>query len=315
MVTRLPGSVQECPAHASFFLPITYFLSVMPMYVSPEMVKKARTADLYSFLLMNHPGQVRKEGLSIRMAGNEGISIRRGYFGYKNFATDDSGNGIDLLMKYLGYSFQEAVVALSAFAPEEALPDTDRKPGAAAPGRNIALPEAAPLPHSRMFAFLISRGVPKEVVASFASRKLIYQSAGTNNIVFVNRERDYCELRGTFTYAKKPFHGCMKSRPDRFWYFKGGASGVDKAYVTEAAIDAISLYLIQKKAGLETGKSVYISIGGASNHQAIHRIKRGIHTILAVDNDEAGQICRDRHPELDYILPVHKDWNDDLRYT
>jgi hypothetical protein len=284
------------------------------MYVDNELVQKARTADLYSFLIEKHPGLFRKEGISIRMIGNEAISVRRGYFGYRNFATGDTGNGIDLLMKYLGYSFQEAVTALSACPVAEIIPSPGRGRCMVETHKTITLPEAAPLPHSRMFAFLINRGLPKEVIAKFASRKLIYQSAGTNNIVFVNRERDYCEIRGTFTFTKKPFHGCMKSKADRFWYFMEGISRVDKAYVTEAAVDAISLYLIHKKEGTETGKSVYISIGGASNHQAIHRIKRGIHTILAVDNDGAGQKCRDVHRELDCIIPIHKDWNDDLQY-
>jgi hypothetical protein len=126
MVIWSPGIARKRGASVSFFLPITYFSSVMPMYVDNELVQKARTADLYSFLIEKHPGLFRKEGISIRMIGNEAISVRRGYFGYRNFATGDTGNGIDLLMKYLGYSFQEAVTALSACPVAEIIPSPGR---------------------------------------------------------------------------------------------------------------------------------------------------------------------------------------------
>ena len=65
------------------------------------------------------------------------------------------------------------------------------------------------------------------------------------------------------------------------------------------------------------GKTVpayYISIGGVAKQPAIDRIKGQIkNTVLAVDNDPAGQTCRDRNPELLCILPVSKDWNEDLQ--
>lgn len=32
-----------------------------------------------------------------------------------------------------------------------------------------------------------------------------------------------------------------------------------------------------------------------------------------MDNDAAGQQCRDRNPDLEYALPTLKDWNDDLQ--
>ena len=145
------------------------------------------------------------------------------------------------------------------------------------------------------------------------SNGLAYQSADRNNIVFVNKERDYCKIRGTYTFAEKTFHGCRKVRQDRFWYFVPERSKPDKAYVTEATIDAISFFLLHSLDGKDISRSVYISIGSASNHAYIDRIKTGITTIIVVDNDTAGNECRKRHSELDYAIPVLKDWNDDLR--
>ena len=63
-------------------------------------------------------------------------------------------------------------------------------------------------------------------------------------------------------------------------------------------------------------QSVYVSIGGVANQQTINRLIKGSkhsNVVLAVDNDQAGQDCRDRNPDLTYILPKNKDWNDDLK--
>ena len=58
----------------------------------------------------------------------------------------------------------------------------------------------------------------------------------------------------------------------------------------------------------------YISIAGVAKQPAINRLKQSkLHIVIAVDNDDAGQQCRNRNSELEYILPVHKDWNEDLQ--
>lgn len=58
----------------------------------------------------------------------------------------------------------------------------------------------------------------------------------------------------------------------------------------------------------------YISIAGATKQPAIDKLKLSkLNIILAVDNDEAGQVCRDRNFDLEYILPDRKDWNEDLQ--
>ncbi len=141
---------------------------------------------------------------------------------------------------------------------------------------------------------------------------LIYQAYLTNNIVFVNPERDYLELRGTFTFAEKPFHGCRKAKPDRFWYFKSGIGKCETVYITEAAIDAISLFLLHRRRGVCDANAVYVSIGGVSNYATIDRIRARKHAVLAVDNDPAGEMCRQRYRDMEHILPIHKDWNEDL---
>lgn len=282
------------------------------MYVNNEAIQLARNADLHAFLLANHSDLFEKDGKSIRLVSNRSISIKEGFHAYRDFSTGECGNSITFLMEHLGYAFQDAVMALCGqMHPTGG--GTAARLHAPAEYRAVSLPPAAPLPHKRMYAFLMARGIPKAAIDGLVSHGLVYQSEGANNVVFVNRERDYCELRGTYTFAKKPFHGCRKARADRFWYFLPGDEKPETAFITEGAIDAISLCLLHRRAGRNVSKSVYISIGGVDNHPAINRIKCRIHTILAVDNDRAGELCRQRHNELECIIPVNKDWNDDLR--
>ena len=68
----------------------------------------------------------------------------------------------------------------------------------------------------------------------------------------------------------------------------------------------------------ETGNDIdfltgYISIGGVANDATINRISHGIRTVLAVDNDPAGDLCRKRHGNLETIIPTNKDWNEDIQ--
>ena len=61
--------------------------------------------------------------------------------------------------------------------------------------------------------------------------------------------------------------------------------------------------------------AVYVSIGGVANQRTIDRLKRKHGVVLAVDNDQAGEECRKRNPDLPTLIPVRKDWNEDLQLS
>ena len=283
------------------------------MFVDKSMIALAYKADLYDYLRRVHPDSFKKTSNNLYFKENNSLVIHRANYGYIDYATRETGNGIDFLMRHLGYSFQEAVVALT----RETAATTDSsvkcmtQPSRIDP-KVIHLPVAAPFPHSRMYAFLMMRKIPKSMIDMLVQQGLIYQADHMNNIVFVNPEKDYFELRGTCTFTEKPFHGCGKAKPDRFWYLKGSYGKCEIIYITEAAIDAISLFLLHRKHGVNTANSVYVSIGGVSNYATIERIRSRRHAVLAVDNDPAGELCRQRYSDLEYIVPIYKDWNEDL---
>ena len=314
-------------------------------HFSKEQMQRARKTDLYDYLMKYHAPQFKRDGVSIHPIGNASLSIRRGYSGFKDFATDETGNSVDFLVRHLGYQLDDAVFALcgdqAASVPDSGVHETDNS-SLSSEKLPPSFPPAVEGPYRNLYAFLNGRGISNDVIKWLIDERLIYQSSPYNNIVFINKERDWGETRGTNTYAdrrcknrdscsrynsvdhgwcglmgecsdycKSSYHGMIANcRKDGFWWFRTSKSA-SVVYVCEAAIDAISLYIIHKKQG-KTEDAYYVSIGGVAKQPAVDRLKRQIRTVLAVDNDAAGEECRKRNPELDYILPEAKDWNEDL---
>ncbi len=279
-------------------------------FVTRDRIRLARKADLAGFLLQRHPDLFRNSGSSLYMKSRDSLYIRKGFPGYTDFSSGGHGNPIDFLTGFLGYSFVDAVLALTD-GPSCGSPSQITRQEGTVP-RLITLPESAEKPYRRVYAYLLGRGIPAGMIRLLEGRGLLYQDRDHGNAVFVNPEHDCCELRGTLTYASRPFHGCLKTRADRFWYFLDSEEKPGTAYLCESAIDAVSLFLLHKRAGTES-TAVYISIGGVSNQKTIERVRSRIHSVLAVDNDRAGDLCRERNPDMGAIIPTAKDWNEDLQ--
>ena len=281
-----------------------------------EQMQCARKADLYAFLTRYHAGQFKREGQSIHPIGNDSLSIKRGYSGYKDFATEETGNSVDYLVKYMGYALDQAVFALcgdmGGLSDKKDIAVSDNNMEGPKKKLSPAFPEPAEGRFRQLFAFLTGRGIPAKLIQSLVDQRLLYQSRERNNAVFINRERDWAEIRGTYTFGANKFKGVAANcRSDGFWWFRAGRDA-SLVYICEGAIDAISLYILHMRHG-KADPAIYVSIGGVSKQPAIDRIKRQMTAVLAVDNDDAGQGCRNKNPDLPYILPVGKDWNEDLQ--
>lgn len=277
--------------------------------VTNGQINAAKHTDLYDYLIKHHDNNFTHEGNSLRAKSNHSISIKKEYCGYKDFATGETGNSIDFLVKHMGYDFVGAVQALTTGS---ALLCTTKEEQPHAENIPLKFPVPVYGNYKNLYAFLTSRSIPAETIRMLIQKNIMYQEKKNNNIVFINAEKDFAELRGTYTYGK-PFHGIVANcRHDGFWWFRNSKDATT-AYICEAAIDAISLYELHKLQGA-IKPAYYISIAGAAKQPAIDRLKHSkLHLVLAVDNDAAGQDCRNRNPDLEYILPTNKDWNEDLQ--
>ena len=100
------------------------------MRVGENQKKAARVADLYGYLLQYHPNTVKSAGQNrLQHIEHDSLIITKG-LGYVHNSKGETGNSIDYLMRYLGYSFQRAVAALAAFDGEYMPIDDSFKPKA-----------------------------------------------------------------------------------------------------------------------------------------------------------------------------------------
>ena len=292
----------------------------MADWVSPNKIKEARKADLYDFLLTHHPNLVKIEGNSMRLKDNRSVTLKKEYSGWKDWATDESGNSIEFLTTFLGYEFKDAVEALTeGLSNISKQPTQEKKENS----KEFILPDPIQGPYKQLFAYLYQiRKIPINVIQSLINEGLIYQEATHNNIVFVNPARTFAEIRGSNSY--KPYHQVQFSQTNDFWWMKthGINSTAQVAFICESAIDAISLHLLRQQTADPDFNALYCSIGGVANQQRIDYIKENMNaagrkTILAVDNDPAGKACRNRNSDLPSIIPTNKDWNEDwiAKYT
>lgn len=292
----------------------------MAKNVSLSEKQAARRVPLADFLNARHPGELQQTARGHwQKADNHSVKVNAGIAGYKDWGSEKGGNSIDYLMEFLGYTFVDAVKALCAFSGTEDvdLPDvgTEHRPAASQPvtRAEFNLPAQMNGRFRQLYAYLTqTRRIPGEVVNDLVHRGLLYQAANGpgcyNNMVFVSPERTFYEMHGTNT--AKPFHRSFGKIGNECWYFTGEAhTRPVRIYVTEAAIDAVSLYVLRREPD-----SCYAALGGAGKQQAVERLKTlRIPVIIATDNDAAGDDCRNRNPDCETIRPTLHDWNDDLR--
>lgn len=267
------------------------------MLVTKEQIRAARTADLYDFLLSMHPDKFKREGHWLRMKECSAICLKQGCGGYKDYATFETGNSIDFLVRYMKYDFVTAVNCLVHSSPRS------REP----PNREVSFPEKV-FGTQVVRRYLRGRGFTENVLDRLIAEGLLYQDV-RENVVFRSLAGDFYELRGT--RPGKPFHQCGKEAPDCFWFFSPGRHPA-QAFICESAIDAVSLFLLRLDMGDDITDSAYCGIAGVANQKAVERIQRWLPAVIAVDNDKAGQQCRERNAHLPFLIPRNKDWNEDL---
>ena len=270
------------------------------MRVGRDMITAARVADLHDYLLKYHADTVKRAGHNrLQNIEHDSLIITKGK-GFVHNSINRSGNGIDYLTEYLGYSFTRAVAALAAFSVGNGYTATETpyKP-----------PEAAKNAFRRVFAYLtVTRGIPRTVVTKLIADKLLIEDE-QHNCCFVSKQCNYAELNGTYTNIR--FKGISEgSESNGYWLI--GNESADTVYICESAIDAVSLFALAQKKQPNNDSYAVASIGGLKP-AAVHRLMQDFKTcVIAVDNDAAGDIFAEEFSNLRRIKPNNKDWNEDI---
>ena len=157
----------------------------------------------------------------------------------------------------------------------------------------------------RVFAYLCqTRGIDPEVVSAFAHARLLYESAGHHNAVFVGRDEKgkvrHLHARGTLTGSH--FRQTLPGSEKEYSFHWPGTSG--KLYVFEAPIDLLSYISLHPE---EWQDHTYVALCGVSA-APIHRLLEAQpqleEVILCLDNDEAGHKAARR-----IAAELLREWN------
>lgn len=238
-----------------------------------------------------------------------------------NHKTEEGGFAIDFVREHFNLSFQDAVTLLldgekgMDFAQAQEMPEQARPPFVLPPANTNA---------RRVYAYLVKqRGIEPDIISHFIRVKTLYEDAKHHNAVFVGLDEhgapQHAHRKSTSTYGKS-FRANVEGSDSRYGFHHIGQS--DRLYVFEAPIDMLSFITIYPK---NWQRHSLLTLNGVADKALLQTLKTYPHLkkpILCLDNDMAGLAAIERmteklkqtgYEEASHLLPVYKDWNDELR--
>ncbi|MFV0399626.1 MAG: toprim domain-containing protein [Oscillospiraceae bacterium] len=258
--------------------------------LTDEQITAARAVDLLSYLQSHEPGSIKKSGpheYCLREHDSLKISNGKWFWFSRGFG---SNNALDFLIQVRGFEFTRAVSILADGRGAPALfsgscaPPEPEKPK---PLLTLPIPNQN---NHRAIAYLMGRGISKEVINTCISRRIMYESRRHHNCVFVGKNaeskiRFACE-RGTSGNWKKDLDGSDK----RFSFsIPARIAGNTTLNVYEAPVDMLSAASIRPKLW---SLQHHLSLGGVSARALDQYLSDHPHircVNLCLDNDRAGR--------------------------
>lgn len=286
------------------------------VYFTDEQKEQARRTDLAELL--------RRQGEKLKRSGSEyewrdgsaKITIR-GNLWFHQYE-EKGGDAIDFVRRFYNKNYPEAVEYLLGGCGGTLI----TSPPVVKEVKPFELPPPNDTMH-RVYAYLTrTRGIDKNVLQTFADSGMIYESEKYHNAVFVGYDTDgiprHAHKRGTGQTST--YKGNVDgSTPEYSFHW----SGTDRHLcLFEAPIDMLS-FISMHQGGWK--KHSYAACCGVSDRVLWQMITDNpqIDTVyLCLDNDEAGRKANKRISEAlfvkgikhEILVPIHKDWNEDLLY-
>jgi hypothetical protein len=295
-----------------------------------ELADQVRELDLAAVAVELGLKQDRHDKHKWRDAGHI-ISISNGKF--MDWLADQGGGGaIDLVMHVQNVDFKAAVQWLSGqtLMPRTTYPTWQ---GEETEPRTLKMPEPDQRRWDSVRQYLTeTRKLSALLVDRLHDRGLIYADL-MQNAVFVRHalkgqdtqwqrgEPMGATLRGTWGEGNA-FHGLAPgSAREQGWFWLGlGKGEIQRVLLTESAIDALSLAMLDKHRAQTPGATVYLSTDGAGAIplDALRQVMaQGGQVFVAFDGDAPGEAMAWRVaqqlPGVKRLTPAYgKDWNERL---
>ena len=287
------------------------------IHFTEEQKLRANAADLVEFLRFKGEPLIRS-GPEFRMSSNHSVTVQGNE--WYDHATEKGGGPVSFLKEFYGMNYQEAVLTLLSedtgqLCPQVAAPKKKVK-------KEFALPPANDT-NKRVFAYLLKhRRLDRDVLTAFVRMGLVYEDQKYHNAVFVGQDKDgvahHAHKRSTNSQGKS-FRMTVEGSDFRYAFNWPGHNS--HLLVFEAPIDMLSFISMHTDGCWP--KYSYVALCGTSSQPMLGMLERypPIDTVhFCLDNDQAGQLAtkrlaklaRDKGLTVDALVPVLKDWNEDL---
>ena len=291
-----------------------------PKHVSPDELKQARQCDLLTYLQATQPQELvelRNSVYCLRSHDSLKISNGKWYWWSRGIG---GRSALDYLIEVEGIPLVEAVQKINAMEGTEKTVPSIYVPS----HKPFVLPERNSN-NDRVLQYLQMRGIDREVIEMCIAFDTLYEDV-RHNCCFVGfdetRSPRYAMLR-----SSDPSRSFLQevAGSDKRYSFSLPPTESTKLYITESAIDTLSLYVLR-----DFAPDNYLSIAGANtprgnmlplaleHYLAMHQQIESI--CLCLDNDRAGiqaaKAIQARLPEQyrTELLPPKegKDYNEQL---
>jgi hypothetical protein len=289
---------------------------------TPDEMDIVRQTDLPD-LLASLGYQVKPKGNYYTLTDMPHIMIKRRSSYYDNY-TRAWGDAITFLQAHRGMDFKQAVTYLLKHNAHSRAQSESAKSRPISPSKEekqfkaFKLPEAN-VDHRRVFAYLIKRGIPRDVIADFIRNGLLYESADYHNAVFVGMNAEGKAVnaykRGTYDQNGNGFKGDVPGGDKNNAFRLPADPANDTVFCFESSIDLMAYISIYKEP--KTNAVALCCLHDGTLEQYLKENPHIKSITFCLDNDKWGRETTERlsvkYSDREYAIsalfsPKGKDW-------
>lgn len=272
-------------------------------YVTPEQIERAKQMDLLTYLQYYEPQElVRFSGNVYTTRTHDSLKISNGKWCW--WSRNIGGrSALDYLIKVRGMTLPEAVLQINGQAA--VIPPVSSRVQEPSEPKKLLLPEKNEN-NDRVIAYLMGRGIHREIIDYCIRTKRLYESRDYHNAVFIGFDRHgvpkYATLRGTFG---KRFMGEVNGSDKHFSFSIPARKESRRLHLFESAIDLLSYGTLELLSGRDWRQEHYLSLAGiympkkiikestppAALMQYLKDFPQIKEITLHLDNDTAGRLA------------------------
>lgn len=279
-------------------------------YIPKKVIDELKKIDLYSYFQMTNPNELVSEGNGLYCTKtHDSLKMSNGFWNWFSHGVGGK-NAIDFIMEDEQTSFIDAVKILMQITGirednyVQYVPKTIQKfEKKGQIDKQIVLPEKNE-DNRRVFAYLRSRGIDKEVINYCIDNHFLYEEKEHHNVVFLGYDENNKVKFGCSRASNKTrFMMDLKGSSKEYSFRLLSKSKSNAIHIFESAIDLLSYATLIKMRGMDFKKFNLISLSGVyQTARNIEKskvpvvIKKYLETnkdinkiILHLDNDPAGR--------------------------